>query len=281
MDKITSHLKMNMALASNYCHKHTVFSFGKEVTKPIQMIMLDGQEVCPRCEVEKDTKQLEEELTLEYIAEKQNEKYNVFYQKSVISDETILEADFDSFKAVEREEIKNKQLCLDMVSKYQEGHTFNLILQGSQGVGKSHLAYSLLKEINEAKNVTCAFVSISKMIELIKDSFSNKESRFTEAYFYKLATTVDYLVLDDLGAETGAVLRNREGRIITRASDFVNRTLFNICDKRQGKSTIYTMNLSSEEMCIYEKRLASRILSRPKSIVFKETKDKRISNLPF
>ena len=282
LDKIINHLKTNLDLASNYCHKHTVFAFGEEKIKPVQMMIIDGQEVCPRCELDKETEQLSKQETERFKAAQENEKYNIFYKQSLVSDITILEADFNSYEAKEPEEIRNKNMCLDMLDKYRQGNPFNLILQGTQGVGKSHLAYSLLRELNESKSVSCAFISISSMIEKIKESFSNKESRFTESYFNNLLMSLDYLVLDDLGAETGAILRNNQGEITTRASDFVNRTLFNICDKRQGKSTIYTTNLASEEMrAIYEKRLVSRILSRPAPIVFKETKDKRSNQLPF
>ncbi|MDF2606968.1 MAG: Pony 38 [Bacillales bacterium] len=86
----------------------------------------------------------------------------------------------------------------------------------------------------------------------------------------------DFLVLDDLGAETGAIDTGKA------ATDFVQRVFYAIMNARQGKVTIITTNLSSEKLfSIYDKKLVSRLLRNPQFIIFKETLDKRISILPF
>lgn len=68
-----------------------------------------------------------------------------------------------------------------------------------QGAGKSHLAYSILRELRGhfyeisdgekdndeltySKMKSCLYVEIEQLMRLIKDSFNNKESKYTEEY---------------------------------------------------------------------------------------------------
>lgn len=85
------------------------------------------------------------------------------------------------------------------------------------------------------------------------------------------------LIVDDLGAELGALYAN------TKATNFINRVLFDVFDGRQeGKSTIFTTNLTGERLeGAYEERIVSRIFNNFRAIVFKDTKDFRRKVLPF
>jgi len=268
--------KKIFSASDEYC-EHEYTAFGVVGIKRVALIIdRFGNKFCPLCEKEKENELLIKKESEEYHRLKNDEIYNSFYRQSVISDKTILEADFNNFIAKEQEEIQNKEQALQFVADYKSGQVFNVFFNGSSGVGKSHLAYSMLRMLNEERNLKCLFISIAEMFNLIKDSFNNKESKYTEGYFNRLIIDADYVVLDDLGAEVGTVQRDNNGNVKTRASDFVNKVLFNIADKRQGKCTIYTTNLSSEEIiAIYDKRLKSRVLSRPKAIIFRETEDKR------
>lgn len=270
-------LHKNITWTSDECLKHTYRRNGEDVIKPVSMMMVDGQTICPRCESEAAEQQLQDQLQKQYDEEMALRKHNTLYRKSIISDRTILDASFDSFQAVTDEEKRNKSLCLDIAKRLNEGQAFNVFLQGNQGAGKSHLAYSLLLGLNEMDhNASSLFVSVEEMMRRIKDSFNNKESKYTEQYFVELLSSVDYLVLDDLGAETGAIDTDKQ------ATNFVQRILYAVTNARQGKVTISTTNLSSESLfSIYDKKLVSRLLSKPVYVVFKETKDKRMANLPF
>lgn len=266
-----------MILTSNYCHKHKSFAFGKEVVKPIQMMMIGGEEVCPRCGVEAETEKLKHVENKKHQSAKRLEKYNKLKHYSILTDRTILNATFDTYKVIEEEERKNKEMCLEVVEHFKQGKVFNIFLQGVQGAGKTHLAYSILKELNTSNlDVSCLFVSVEEMLRLIRDSFNNKESRYTEQYFVDLLSSVDYLALDDIGAETGAIDTNKT------ATDFVQRVLYAVTNSRQDKVTISTTNLSSDTLFnIYDKKLMSRLLKNPKYIIFKDTKDKRMIKIPF
>ncbi|QNG61782.1 ATP-binding protein [Bacillus sp. PAMC26568] len=270
-------LQNNMVLTSNYCEKHTYIKSGQEHVKKIKMMIINNKEVCPRCESEK----LEEELRLE-VQKKHDEafekrKYNTLFSKSILDDNTILLATLDNYQATEKEEIENKRICFDIVERLKKGQVFNVFLQGVQGAGKSHLGYSMLQALNESGlDFSCLYVNAEVMLRLIKDSFNNHESKYSEQYFVDLLSSVDFLVLDDIGAETGAIDTNKT------ATDFVQRILYAVTSSRQDKVTITTTNLSSATLfSMYDKKLVSRLLRNPKYVIFKETKDKRMSNIPF
>jgi DNA replication protein DnaC len=242
----------------------------------IQMMTYQGQVICPRCEVEEDTKKLQQSIEEERYIQEQKRQYNIFYKQSIVSDESVLEADIRKLTAADQEDKHNLQTAFEVLDQYKQGHVFNTVFQGNQGAGKSFTSYALLRELNESMKLSCLFVSVEEMVRLIKDSFSNKESRYTEQYFMELCSRVDYLVLDDLGAETGAMDSGK------RASDFIHRVLYGITNSRQNKSTITTTNLRSEDLySMYDKKIISRLFRKPKFIVYKETKDKRINQLPF
>ena len=95
-------------------------------------------------------------------------------------------------------------------------------------------------------------------------------------YFVDLLSKVDYLVLDDLGAETGAVGTKK------KASDFIQRVLYAIANGRQSKSTIVTSNLSIPALQdMYDTKLISRLLRDTYQIHFTNTSDKRVRKIEF
>jgi DNA replication protein DnaC len=256
-------LRRKMAYHSDTCDKHP---------RPVQKMVINGEVVCPRCKNEENTLELEKQLNQEIAVRKESTKYNILFDRSVIEDGTLLQARLRNFYAKEQEEIENKRLVEAYIQRYMDGDQFNLILQGKAGVGKSHLAYAVLYELNELKQYSCLFISINAMLRKIKASFGNKESQYTEEYFNRLLSDVDFLVLDDLGAETGAINTDKS------ATDFVQRVLYDIATTRQSKSTIITTNLNSQTLyTMYDQKLVSRLLRNPEVIVFRETKDKRFT----
>jgi DNA replication protein DnaC len=256
-----------MVFHSDYCEAHY---------KPIQKMIVKGDIVCPMCEIDKSNKRLEEEMSEYYRKIKQDEKYNTLYNKSVVEDRTLLDARFDNYITECQEEEQNKAIVLECLERYKRGEVFNLILQGKQGTGKSHLGYATLYELNQDRQRSCLFVSVDAMLRKIKNSFNDKESKYTEEYFNRLLSDVDFLVLDDMGAETGAIDTSKT------ATDFVQRVLYGITNTRQDKATILTTNLDGKTLfSMYDKKLVSRLFKNPKYVIFKDSKDKRTSNIPF
>lgn len=274
-------LQKNITFLSEECHKHTYRKNGQDVINPVKKMNINGIVVCPRCEVERDNQRIqkvEQEKYEQYLEERkeQSKPHRVLYTKSIVTDKTIINAKFDNFIPECQEEYNNKEEMLEVARRLSAGEVFNVILQGNPGAGKSHLAYALLSNLNESGNCSCLYISIDEMLNRIRDSFSNKNSIYTQAYFVDLMSNVDFLVLDDLGAETGAIETDK------KATDFTQRVLYSVTSTRQNKATVLTTNLSSARLFeMYDKKLVSRLMKNPKYIVFREAKDKRMANIPF
>jgi len=262
-----------MDSTSKVCENHPL-----REKKPIFKVMFEGNEVCPVCESNRNTEELsnQEDLKIKGVMNKVD--YGTFRNRSILVDKGLLEASFGNYETCESETETNKSRALEAFSKYKNGNIFNTWLTGSPGVGKSHLAMSILRNLNETgeKDKQCLFISVDEMLLKIRNSFGDKESKYTEFYFVDLLSKVDYLVLDDLGAETGGTGTDK------KATDFTLRVLYSIANARQNKSTLITTNLSRTALeKMYDRKLVSRLMKDTYLINFKETKDKRIKNIEF
>lgn len=283
MQKINlpNNLQATINFHSSYCELHTFRKNGQDVVKPVQRMVIDGEVVCPRCQKEAQEKELEQVENAKFEQLEQLRRYNTLYKESHVSDATILTATFENYTTEGKEQRDNLNAMKGYLKQLQEGAVFNIILQGNPGAGKSHLAYALLQELNNhdrdvVPNKRCLFISVDEMIRLIKDSFGNKESKYTEQYFTDLLSKVEFLVLDDLGAETGAIDTGKS------ATNFVQSVLYGVMNARQDKVTITTTNLNGKSLFnMYDKKLVSRLLRKPQYVIFNETKDKRMEQIPF
>lgn len=267
-----------MGTSDEICTKHEIQYKGQKIVKEIKLVVFEGEVFCPLCENERNTKKLEDQIKKRHVAAQSRMNYNIFHKENIITDINLLDSSFGSFETREPEEIENKERAQKAFMQYREGNVFNTWLTGDPGVGKSHLAMSIIRNLNESgeKNRSCLFVSVDSMLMRIRESFSNKESKYTEAYFIDLLSNVDFLVLDDLGAETGGT-----GTVKT-ATDFTLRVLYAIANGRRNKSTIVTTNLSKVELIkMYDPKLVSRMIGDMYKIHFQETVDKRIQELDF
>jgi DNA replication protein DnaC len=94
---------------------------------------------------------MQQQAQADYDRYFQNKVYNTLSRDSILEDRTLLEARFDTYLVSEQEERENKNIVLECLERYKQGEVFNLILQGKQGTGKSHLAYSTIYELNESE----------------------------------------------------------------------------------------------------------------------------------
>lgn len=243
--------------------------------KDPKLVYLEGHTpFCPICVKRRIDESNEFRVSL--INEKVAERVMKFMRNnSIISDETLLQATFDSYNTSEVEESNNKNLARKIAGEYLYGENYNTIFTGNPGSGKSHLAMSMLKAVNDNSEPYryCLFVSFDELLRKIRGSFDNKESKHTEENMIKLLAKPHILVIDDLGAETGYI------GTVKQASDFTQRILYSVMNQRQSKSTIITTNLNSEELSrMYDPKLLSRMYKGSKGhiISFKKTKDKRM-----
>src|SRR5690606_13112706 len=94
--------------ASNYCYGHIPgYVLPEEPTEAevaaaqekfrVQMMLVEGNEVCPRCACDSETKRLEDEANEQYKRTTENEKYDMLEKRSVFQDETIMNATFENY----------------------------------------------------------------------------------------------------------------------------------------------------------------------------------------
>ncbi|MBI4460527.1 MAG: ATP-binding protein [Acidobacteria bacterium] len=111
-----------------------------------------------------------------------------------------------------------------------------LLLLGNPGVGKTHLAVAIVRQLMTQKGVECLFSSFQELLQEIRDSY-NPISLSTEYQVLQPILETDVVVIDDLGAN--------------RVSDWVEDTVTYILNYRynEKKATLLTSNLpdASEE----------------------------------
>lgn len=276
--KVQSELNIRLQFDdSKVCYKHDVEKFPKGIA--MNFNPASKQFECSMCFREHMNEIEKVEATKMAIEWKLNEKYSIFKRESIVPDETILDASFDNYICNEGSEARSNAVeMFEYANSIIRGDKFNIVLNGTPGVGKSHLSYSLLRYVNENSNRTksCLFVDVSDMVLKIRGSFDDKTSKYTESFFINFLSEVDVLVMDDLGSEVGNIDTDK------KASDFVGRVLRNITNSRQNKVTIFTTNLSSVQLNgVYDAKTVSRVLKKIKPVVFKDTKDMRKVDLGF
>jgi len=107
--------------------------------------------------------------------------------------------------------------------------TRGLFLEGQPGVGKTHLAVAVLKQIIQTTGARGIFYDTRDLLRLIRSTY-DASTRTTELEVLRPVMTADLLVLDDLGAE--------------KTSEWVEETLNLIVNTRynERRLTIFTSN---------------------------------------
>jgi DNA replication protein DnaC len=122
-----------------------------------------------------------------------------------------------------------------------------LLFMGPAGVGKTHLAVSIIKDLIE-KGFGCLFYEFGSLLKQIQDSY-NPVSKSSELKVLAPVYEAGVLILDELGA--------------TVPTDWVRDTMYQIINKRynDNKLTIFTTNYldKSNEL---EERITYRLRSR-------------------
>ncbi|HEL0677073.1 ATP-binding protein [Streptococcus equi] len=227
---------------------------------------------CEQCQ-EEQKKQDEEDAIIDILnASIYQKTYNVLMRDSTIP-EDLKTASFDNFIIETPEEKQMLDFVKNQTQKYLDGMNGNTLLTGTTGVGKTHLAVSLAKELNEAYRAkgepkSVLFINLTEILREIRESF-----KFTskEGYYSRMLKEVDYLILDDLGVKLG----NSSGQ---SKSAWEEEFIFDVLSHRNN--TIITTNLSNDEIAnLYSERVASRVRTGLDGNYFKvfSIKDKRYS----
>lgn len=126
-----------------------------------------------------------------------------------------------------------------------------LLFTGDNGVGKTHLAVSVLRELVTNKGARGQFWDFHELIREIKNSY-NPETRSTEMQVLEPVVEADLLLLDDLGA--------------WKMTDWMVDTLFSILNSRYmaKRATLITTNFQDVDR---EAALAADSLRRKEFLV--------------
>ena len=267
MNFLDFELLNNVNEIEELCDKHGCRLFQFKSMKPF----------CKECVKEKkqeDNERMGREATEAYL---KRTSFGWLDSLSIFSDDTVRANRFEQYSEVAEETRKNKQIARRIAKDYLDGKLFNTFMSGRAGTGKTFLSMSILRAVNDNSKPyrKCLFVSVDEIMRLIKDSISNKQSPYTEKAMVDRLTKADILVLDDCGAQTGAIGTGKA------ATDYTTKILYAIMNGRMNKSTILTTNLSTHELSkIYDQKLLSRMLkgSEGNVIKFEKTDDKRPFN---
>jgi DNA replication protein DnaC len=133
-----------------------------------------------------------------------------------------------------------------------------LLLMGSVGVGKTHLAVSILKGLTE-RGFSCLFYEFGSLLKEIQDSF-NPNTFASELSVLSPVLRSDVLVLDELGA--------------SKPTDWVRDTMAYVINTRYNdkKLTIFTTNYLDDRRRDGEEVLEDRIGTRLRSRLFEMSK---------
>jgi DNA replication protein len=126
-----------------------------------------------------------------------------------------------------------------------------LLLSGPVGVGKTHLAVSILKGLAE-RGFTCLFYEFGSLLKEIQDSY-NPNTKSSELSILRPVLVADVLVLDELGA--------------SKPTDWVRDTMAHVINTRYNdrKLTVFTTNYHDERLNDRDETLEDRIGPRLRS----------------
>ncbi|MBS1793400.1 MAG: ATP-binding protein [Acidobacteria bacterium] len=129
-----------------------------------------------------------------------------------------------------------------------------LLFMGTVGVGKTHLAVSILKGLTE-RGFTCLFYEFGALLKEIQDSY-NSNTQTSELKVLAPILDAEVLVLDEIGA--------------SKPTEWVRDTMAHIINTRYNdrKLTIFTTNYPDERRAERDETLEDRIGVRLRSRLY-------------
>lgn len=150
-------------------------------------------------------------------------------------------------------QVKAKKLAKEFGMTYP-AFDGGLLYTGSVGVGKTHLAVSILKLLSE-RGFTCLFYEFGSLLKEIQDSY-NPNTKASELTVLAPVLNAEILVLDELGA--------------SKPTDWVRDTMAHVINTRYNdkKATIFTSNYPDERVNDRDEALEDRIGVRLRSRIY-------------
>ncbi|HUR96653.1 MAG TPA: ATP-binding protein [Pyrinomonadaceae bacterium] len=164
---------------------------------------------------------------------------------------------FNSYLPGDPSQVKALRLATQFTMEYPAVER-GLLFMGSVGVGKTHLAVSILKGLSE-RGFSCLFYEFGALLKEIQDSY-NANTKTSELTVLAPVLNAEILVLDELGA--------------SKPTDWVRDTMAHIINTRynEKKATIFTTNYHDDRQNDREETLEDRIGVRLRSRLFEMCK---------
>jgi len=139
-------------------------------------------------------------------------------------------SNFD-FEGPHKSLLPARMAAYKFVEEYPVDST-GLLLIGRSGVGKTHLAVGIMKELITNKGIPCIFYDHRELLKEIQNSY-NRSVELTEMDVLLPVLKTDVLVFDDLGSD--------------KASDWAWETISHILNTRynEKRTTIITTNFQN------------------------------------
>lgn len=250
--------------------RYTCEGCGNEVVV-IEMPVIGGPNKGNLIRTERGCVCWENEQAREAKQQQRLAKINYMIERYSTVNPDLEEATFDSYQATNDTLRQALEMAKEYADTFEMDKPRNLLFAGLYGLGKSHLSYAICKRLKE-RGFIAVFISVPKLLTIIKSTYQ-KNSEFSEAELLDVLSKVDFLALDDIGAEK--TRKEEEGE------SWATEKLFEIIDGRSGRHTLYTTNLSSDDLARkVGPRNFSRMMMNTKPFKF-EGVDYRINNKRF
>lgn len=155
---------------------------------------------------------------------------------------------FDNYKTENEGSRKALKICQSYAesfpARFESGG--GLVLCGSPGTGKTHLATAIIKFIIPKFDKSALFSSVMGITKKIKNTWA-RDAEETEAQAFKTFTTPSLLVIDELGAQFG--------------TDAEKLILFELINDRYEKM-LPTILISNLELSELKKFIGERVIDR-------------------
>lgn len=192
-----------------------------------------AKETCPKCSGTSWILEVKQGKTLAHRCSCFKEKKKGFLISHSNIPKRYDNCSFDNFEIHNPSHRKSLKISKKFVKDYPVISS-GLLFMGPCGIGKTHLAVAIIKELMQTKNVPCYFCDFRELIRDIQASYS-LDSHLTESNVLSPVFQKEVLVLDELGAK--------------RTTAWVEEMVFYIINNRyiHKKLTIFTSNYLDRE----------------------------------
>ena len=144
---------------------------------------------------------------------------------------------------------------------------FGLLFMGPQGIGKTHLAVGIIKDLMRRKSAQCLFCTFPELLKEIQNSY-NQVAQASELSVLAPVLEAEVLLLDELGAQN--------------PSAWVKETVGYILNYRynENKVTVVTTNFADDKVGIAD-TLAQRVSDRIRSRLFEMCKTIKMDGIDY